>query len=164
MPKGIMSLGDTKLMQIKKVLVGIDGSQSSEKALDFALDFAEKFDAGVTILNVSESLAVVQGPQESVTYPGVSNSNVVAKDLRRIHEEILSKGLERARKLKPNMLVSSMLKEGDPSLEIVSTAKEGGFDAIVLGHKGLGKIQEILLGSVSEKVAHLAPCPLVIVR
>ena len=159
-----MSLERPNSCRLKKFLVGIDGSQSSEKALDFALDFAEKFDAGVTILNVSESLAVVQGPQESVTSPGVSINNVVAKDLRRIHEEILSKGLERARELKPNLSVSSVLKEGDPSLEIISTAKEGGFDTIVLGHKGLGKIQEILLGSVSEKVAHLSPCPLVIVR
>jgi nucleotide-binding universal stress UspA family protein len=57
-----------------------------------------------------------------------------------------------------------MLKEGDPALEIVNTAKEGGFDVIVVGHRGLSKMKELFLGSISEKVAHLTPCPVIIVR
>ena len=57
-----------------------------------------------------------------------------------------------------------MLKEGNPALEIVNTAKEEGFNVIIVGHKGLSKVEELFLGSVSEKVAHLTPCPVVIVK
>jgi nucleotide-binding universal stress UspA family protein len=57
-----------------------------------------------------------------------------------------------------------MLKEGEPALEIVNAAKESVFDVIVVGHKELGKMKELCLGSISEKVAHLVLCPVVIVR
>ena len=68
------------------------------------------------------------------------------------------------RQVKPNLAISSILKEGDPANEVVDVAKEGGFDAIVIGHKAQGKVEELFLGSVSEKVAHLASCPVIIVK
>jgi nucleotide-binding universal stress UspA family protein len=42
--------------------------------------------------------------------------------------------------------------------------KDVGFDVVVVGHRGLGRFRELFLGNISEKVAHLAPCPVVIVR
>ena len=64
------------------------------------------------------------------------------KDLTKIHEEILSRSVAHAKAVKPTLTVSSMLKEGDPALEIVKTANEGSFDVIVVGHRGLGRIKE----------------------
>jgi nucleotide-binding universal stress UspA family protein len=150
-------------MVIRNILLGVDGSENSDRALDFALDLAEKFNASILILNVSESLAMGAVPGESLVYSG-GNTAVFGTDLRKIHDEILSRSVARAKAVKPNLAVSSMLKEGDPALEIVNTAKEGGFDAVVVGHKGLGKMKELFLGSISEKVAHLAPCPVIIVK
>jgi nucleotide-binding universal stress UspA family protein len=43
-------------------------------------------------------------------------------------------------------------------------ARDGGFDVVVVGHRGLGRVREMFLGNISEKVAHLAPCPVIIVR
>ena len=143
--------------------MAVDGSENSGRALDFALDLAEKFNASVMILNVSGSLAMGVVPEEAVAYSG-GNTAAFGKDLRRIHDEILGRSVARAKAVKPNLAISSMLKEGDPALEIVNAAKEGGFDVIVVGHKGLGRMKEFLLGSISEKVAHLAPCPVIIVR
>jgi len=148
---------------IRNVLVAVDGSENSDRALDFALDLAEKFGASVTILNVSESLAMGAVPQESATYPSGSTA-VLAKDLRAIQNELVSRNVYHARAVMPNLPVSSMLKEGDAALEIVNVAKDGGFDVIVVGHRGSGKMRERLLGSISEKVAHNAPCPVVIVK
>ena len=148
---------------IRNILVGVDGSENSDRALDFALDLAEKFNASIMILNVSESLAMSAIPQESITYSG-GNTASFGKDLRKIHDEILSRSVARAKAVKPNLSISSMLKIGDPALEIVNTAKEGGFDVIVVGHRGSGKKKELFLGGISEKVAHLTPCPLIIVR
>lgn len=148
---------------IRNVLVAVDGSENSDRALDFALDFAEKYDAALTILNVSESPAMGAVPLEPTTVSGDSMV-VFAKDLRKFHEEILSKAVAHAKMVRPNLVVSWKLREGDPALEIVAAAKEDGFDVVVVGHRGLGRLREIFLGNISEKVTHLAPCSVVIVR
>jgi nucleotide-binding universal stress UspA family protein len=154
-------------MAIKNILVGVDGSENSERALDFALDLAEKFNASIMILTVSEALATSAIPQESTamgTTPQDGNTSTVSKDLTKIYDELLIKSVTHAKMVKPNLTVSSMLKVGDPAVEIVKAAKEGGYDAIVVGHRGLGKMKEIVSGSISEKVVHLAPCPVIIVK
>jgi nucleotide-binding universal stress UspA family protein len=148
---------------IHNVLVAVDGSENSDRALDFALDLAEKYGADVTVLNVVESPAMGVVPLEPTAIAGESMV-VFAKDLERFHEEILSKAVAHAREIKPNLVVSSKLREGDPALEIVAEAKEDGFDVVVVGHRGLDRVREIFLGNISEKVAHLVPCPVVIVR
>ena len=144
-------------------MVAVDGSENSDRALDFALDLAEKFSSAVTVLNVSEVLAMGVVPQESTTY-SFDNMSILGKDLLKIHEEILSKAVSHAKTVKPDLEVSSILRDGDPAVEIVNVAKDSGFDAIVIGHKGSGMVRERFLGSISEKVAHLASCPVVIVR
>jgi nucleotide-binding universal stress UspA family protein len=148
---------------IRNVLVAIDGSENSDRALDFSLDLAEKYGAAVRILNVSESPAMGAVPLEPTTISGESMV-VFAKDLQRFHEEILNKAVIHAKEIKPNVVVSSKLREGDPASEIVGESKDEGFDIVVLGHHGLGRVREIFLGNISEKVAHLAPCPVVIVK
>ena len=150
-------------MLIRNILVAVDGSENSNRALDFGLDLAEKFGSSVMVLNVSEVLAMGVVPQESTT-SSFDSMSILGKDLRNIHEEILSKAVSHAKAVKPDLVVSSMLRNGDPAVEIVNVAKDSGFDAIVIGHKGSGMVRERVLGSISEKVAHLAPCPVVIVK
>ena len=148
---------------LDNILVAIDGSEDSDKALNFALELAEKFSSTITILNVSEVLATGSFPLESTNY-SVGNTGIFAKDLRKIHEEILNNAVSHAKAFKTALPVSSMLREGEPALEIVKVAKEGNFDTIVIGHKDSNGLSERFLGSVSEKVAHLASCPVVIVK
>jgi nucleotide-binding universal stress UspA family protein len=128
----------------KNVLVAVDGSENSKRALDLALDLGEKYDANVMILNVSGSLAMSAIPEESPT-PASGSVATFARDLRKIHEEVLSEAVAHAKMTKPDLTISSMLREGDPALEIVDVAKEGGFDLVVIGHKGVGRVKEFLL-------------------
>jgi len=152
-------------MEIKSILVAVDGSENSNKALDFAVALSEKFGASLKVLNVSEALTMGTVSIEQTASLGAGASvPVISKDFRQIHDQILSKAVDRAKKVSSAVAVSSMLREGDPALEIVSVAKEGGFDVVVVGHRGMGKVQEFFVGGVAEKVAHLAPCPVVIVR
>ena len=153
----------TKLL-IGKILVAVDGSQNSDRALDFALDIAEKYGAALTVLNVSEPPAIGAVPMEPTAVSGESMV-VFGKDLLRFHEEILRKAVAHAKIVKPEISVSTKLCEGNPVLEIVSLAKEEGVDLVVVGHQGVGRVKEFFgLGGISEKVAHLAPCSVVIVR
>lgn len=149
---------------IGKILVAVDGSENSDRGLDFALDLAEKFGSVVTVLNVSELHTMGAVPMEPVAVSGVSMVEF-GSDLKRIHEEILAKAVAHAKTVKPIVSVLSVLREGDPALEIVVVAKDEGFDLVVIGHKGAGRVKEFFgLGGISEKVAHLAPCSVVIMR
>ena len=147
---------------IDKILVAIDGSQNSYKALDFALDLAEKYNAQVLVLNVFQLPAISKVPDEPLAYSG--SDAAFFQDLKKIHEETLAKAVSKAKSLKPRLVISSELKEGEPALQIVSVAKEGGFDVIVVGHKGESRMKEILLGGTCEKVAHSADCSVIIVK
>jgi nucleotide-binding universal stress UspA family protein len=66
--------------------------------------------------------------------------------------------------LKPNLAVSTELREGNPAAQIVVEASEGKFDVVVLGHGGEGRLRELFLGGTSERVAHLARCAVLIVK
>ncbi len=152
---------------ITKILVGVDGSENSEKALDYALEVADKFSASVLVLNVFQPPPDFEYlnmfpkpqasgyPQESIDYPSVIN------DLKKMHENVLSKATERATKLKPALKITAQLKEGYPPSQIIETAANSEIDLIVLGHS---KTKELFLGSTCERVAHHAGCAVLIVK
>ncbi len=146
---------------IAKVLVAIDGSEHADKALDFALDLAEKYSATLTILNVFH-VPMVGFLGEPFSYTTALDK--FTKELNDIHKKILSKALQKARELKPSLRVSTKLVDGRPADKIVETAKEGNFDIVVMGHRGLGKVKEFFLGSVGDRVADEANCPVLIVK
>jgi nucleotide-binding universal stress UspA family protein len=85
------------------------------------------------------------------------------KGMKDHYDLMLSKALENAKKIE-NLDIPAKLVEGRPADEIVETAKEGNFDLIVMGSRGLGGIKEFFLGSVSDRVADEAECPVLIVK
>lgn len=160
---------------ITKILVGVDGSKNSEKTLDYALEIADKFSASILILNVFQpppelgyqqnmfsQFSASGSPQDTIG--DQSNLSAFIKDLRKVHEAILSKAAERAIKLKPMLKIATELKEGNTPSQIVETAANGGFDLIVVGHMGESGIKEFLIGSTSERVVHQARCAVLIVK
>ena len=156
---------------ISKILVGVDGSEASEKALGYALEIADKFSATILILNVFQSPPEI-GNQLSViqqsSSPGYSQESIdyqpIIREFRKVHEAVLSRATEKAKKSKPMLKITAELKEGDPSSQIVETAANGEFDLIVIGHRGDSQIRELFLGSTSERVAHRATCAVLIAK
>ena len=145
---------------IKKILVPIDGSKSADYALDFALDLAGKYSAEVMVTTVFDepSFSLVA---RGMLYAPVTTENYL-KRLRDFHEKILLDALNKAKKNSPKLKVSTKLFEGRPADKIVETAKEGAFDLIVIGSRGLGGIKEFFLGSVSDRIADHASCPVIV--
>jgi nucleotide-binding universal stress UspA family protein len=122
---------------------------------------ADKYSASVTILNVLE-LPVFGSPEDPLAVSaGVAG---LIKDLRGAHEATLTKAKEKAGKLKPNISAATILREGNPPDQIVATASNEGFDVVIVGHGGEGRLREMFLGGVSERVAHLARCSVIIVK
>lgn len=146
------------------ILCATDGSDAAQKAIEFAAELAREKLGELLVLHVQQthgSEVVTQGLKQ---FERVENIRVTEADMFRGEaERIAAEGARYAQECGAP-LVQSMVAEGDPARRIVETAKERGAGLIVIGSRGLGDLQGLLLGSVSHKVAHLAPCTCVIVR
>jgi nucleotide-binding universal stress UspA family protein len=148
---------------IKKVLVALDGSEPAEKALNFALNLAEKYSAKLVLISVVPHvtyLAPMSADEPFPTKAYIEYSN----EMEARHRKILSDAKKKVKKSNPNLKVSIELAEGKPADKIIETAEKGDFDIVVLGHRGLGDIREFLLGSVSHRVAHKTTRTVIIVK
>jgi len=145
----------------KKILVPVDGSEHSVHALDYALDVAEKYSANILLLSVFHAVYSFIGVQPNFAPPSALD---ILEAQKSYHEKVLTEALQRAKELKPELEVSTRLVEGRPAEIIIETAREGNFDLIVIGSRGLGGISQLLLGSVSDRVADSAPCPVLIIK
>ncbi len=149
---------------INKILVPIDGSIHSDKVLEYALDLAEKYSAEILIFSVAQTYVttgpmLVNQPMSPIETPGVYVSSIEIA-----HKKVLEEALKKSKKVNPDLNISAKLVNGRASDEIVKIAKEDKFDLIVMGNRGLGGIKEFLLGSVSDRVADHAQCPVLIVK
>jgi len=151
---------------IQTILVAIDGSESADIALDFALDLADKYSADLILLNVFTRITA----SSMITYPTISVGSFPAvmeefsSELRLRHEMLLGEAVKKTKMQKPHLNISRKLVEGRPSDKIIEVAKEDNVDLIVLGHRGQSGIKELVLGSVSDRVAHGAKCAVLIIK
>jgi len=130
--------------KISKILVAIDGSENSKKALEHAVQLAQKHKAKITLLNVGEAKLFGFKPE-------------VAKD---IGEHILSDAATKVKEVRFN----KQLEFGNPAETIIEVAKKGNYDIIVVGSRGVSSVKRFFLGSVSDDVSHHAQCSVLIVR
>ncbi len=145
-------------MKIRRILVPIDGSDYSDRALDLAIQMGEKFEAEIEIINV-------------LTYPIVTYSPLPVtleteyyEQLKDISKKMLNQAHNKALLSAPKLKISSKCLEGRPGKKILERADEGNFDIIIMGSRGLGGIEELLLGSVSRVVVHGAKVPVTLVK
>jgi nucleotide-binding universal stress UspA family protein len=139
----------------KKILVAIDGSDMSKKALDTALLLAKEHESLLSLVNVGKSLAIPQGMV-------IDSIDEVYDSMRKEGEDLLNKGKWMAES--QGIAVEAHYVEGDPAAQIIKLANEGLFQLIVLGNRGLGPFKEMMLGSVSHRVSQLSHCPVLIVK
>jgi len=141
-------------MILKKILVPIDFSPHSEKALQWALSLADREDTSIILFHV-----IPQPPDEWHSQAGPAEKKV---------EDELRAGVERQQKKtgtgKSARIETLAVWGGDPSSEICLLAKRQNVDLIVMGTHGRTGLSHILLGSVAEKVVHHAPCSVLTVR
>lgn len=151
-----------------KILVPLDGSEHSLRALDIAIQIAKKFDGKITLIHVySVSVRPVVVPEPSTPTLGIpimapTEYSRLAEAVREAGARILAQGEEKAKA--KGVEVETMLREGHVVHEIVRAAEEGKFDLIVMGARGISKIKELILGSVSDGVIRNAPCPVLVTK
>lgn len=152
----------------QKILVPLDGSEHSLKALDVAIQIAKKFGGKISLIHVYSVAGVARViPEPSMATGGAPvmvpiDISKVVDATRKIGSRILDDGEQRVKAEKVE--VDVLLKEGHTVEEIIEVAKEGNFELIVIGARGISRIREMLLGSVSEGVMHHVSCPVLVVK
>ncbi|SDP24058.1 universal stress protein [Halobacillus sp. SY10] len=137
----------------QKILVAADGSEHSIRTAERAAELVNlQEDGEITIVYV------IDGEQ--------SKSDVLSEGDQGMVEQ------RRQQRLKPieeilqekNASYQINIQHGEPGPTIVKYANENNFDLVVIGSRGLNTLQEMVLGSVSHKVAKRAKCPVMIVK
>ena len=141
------------------IVVGVDGSDHSHRALIWAIRQAAQQHVPLTVVAVRpDPVRPVTGVYWGVhAYPeDTHNPEVVRKAIQAIVEQAGNEIGETAPQTTVNVVT------GDPAEELVKASRDA--DMIVVGSRGSGGFASLLMGSVSSKVAHHAACPVVIIR
>lgn len=137
-----------KDLDLKRILVPVDGSENSKRAFDFATRIAHQTSSQLIVLNVIDGRAYDRAPSEAMEE---------AKQLIRMHVSEAKKSgiMARGEAIRPG---ASIVRQ------IVEYAKQKRVDLIVMGTRGLGGFRKLLLGSVSGGVVSHAHCAVTVVR
>jgi nucleotide-binding universal stress UspA family protein len=140
-----------------RIVVGVDGSASSEQALRWALRQGKLTGAGV------EAVIAWHFPFISGGYAWPPTGVMVSTaDFRKIAERVLADTVSRATSGSRSAPVTQEVLEGDAAAVLIR--ESAGADLLVVGSRGHGGLAEAMLGSVGQHCVHHAPCPVVIVR
>jgi nucleotide-binding universal stress UspA family protein len=136
----------------KNILVPIDGSVYSEKALKRASELAQVFDSKIILIYVVEK--------------SIPINLLDRKEYLEILRKFGNKVLEKANIVlsKKEIPTKVLLKEGNIFNEIEKVVKKEKCDLVIVGNKGLGSVTRLLLGSVSNKISQSSSCSVLIVK
>jgi universal stress protein A len=144
-------------LHLKKILVPMDFSAPSQRALDFAVRLAKQFRSAVTLLHVVEKTAVGSGFADIPSKLDFSDEqfSMAEKNLRTLSASLRPAG---------SPTVDTAIRTGLPAHEIVEAAKEFDADLIVIATHGYTGWKHFCIGSTAERVVCTAPCPVFVVR
>ncbi len=143
------------VFNLRKILVPLDFSDCSRKALEYAIPLAEQFHATLVLLHVAEPYyPTADSFTLDVNFVNEQTSQAAIKELAEWIEKEVPAEVETRR----------VVRLGNPFDEIVHVAESMGLDLIVLSTHGRTGLKHLLMGSVAERVVQHAPCPVLVVR
>ena len=174
---------------IKKILVAVDGSPPSQRAVEFASVIAQQSGAELSLIHTHHSLNSIDSVQRLAEKGGFLDK--IEDDLTEMYDlastgspdeepaalvDVLPEAVvERIGAIILQMAsdvaaehgvetIKSEVAAGDPARAILSAAEREKVDLIAIGSRGLGDLRALILGSVSHKVVQDAGCPCVVVK
>ena len=175
---------------IKRIVLPVDGSEHAARAAGFAGDLASKYGAEVVVLHVIDRDRLTEAEEHMAEVEHVAErgrgqppwvANVPAELARMLQPEETSVTRERMLAYLADKVVEQatgrleehgvdadrirvVFKNGQPVKRILETVQDEGADLVVIGSRGLSDLAGALEGSVSHRVAHLAPCSVITVK
>lgn len=143
---------------MRRIVVGVDGSDHARRALEFAIDEAEAHGGRL------EAVMVI--PEFNMTWGGVPEAMYLPPETDEVRKKEAQTELDRVvdnvvRRRASRPEVERYVALGAPGRTLLSIAN--GADLLVVGSRGLGGFRGLLLGSVSQQCATHAPCPIAVV-
>ena len=137
----------------KNIVLAIDGSEYSHRAMEYARSLAERYEADLWLIHVFSHTSDLLGYQdfEKLYAKRKSAGQAILDDARKILGSTVYK-------------VHQELMEGSEAEAILMVAEKQQADLIVMGTRGFGSVKGLLVGSVSRKVIHLSTCPVMVVH
>ena len=144
---------------ISRILVAIDGSEPSFHALDYAIEFAQKWKAELLVLSVVPPITYMFDPMGSplLDYEAMKDQ---AKKIYKSKLENAEKDLKKV----PKVNYRTIIEFGRPCIKINEVAINEAVDLIIVGSSGLGGITGYILGSTSNRVANHCKMPILIIK
>ena len=134
----------------KTIVVGVDGSEGAQNALSLAVELARRDDARIVIAHVEERIVGKGGG------PLHANEDQIQADIRRRAEDLSADGLDTKVEMSDVMV-------GGPAHAIEEIADRAAADLIVVGTRGHSPVAGLLLGSVTQRLLHIASQPVLVV-
>lgn len=140
----------------RKIVVGIDGSEASEKAFSLTCDLARKYNSEVHVVHtpqpitVAFALGAVSGYHAVTTMPSDEEVEEASRNILSPVEAIAAQH--------DLCITQTYMASGDPADQIIACAEACGADLIVTGRRGLGSVGSLFQGSTTQRVNHLAKC------
>lgn len=140
------------MCEVKRILVPVDGSDSSDRAIDQAIYLAEICAAKVDFLYVANinQLAI-----------NACLSDAILEAVTKAGNVILDRAME---KVPEGVKAEGFSETGSPAVVILDFANTEESDLIIMGSRGLGVVKGVLLGSVSQHLVEQAKCPVMVVK
>jgi nucleotide-binding universal stress UspA family protein len=154
MASGIRGL--TVPAMVQAIAVGTDGSDTATKAVEFAIDLAQRYGARLVVISSYQPIGNARIDREQDGAPEDVQWEINPhEDVDAIMAEV------KARAEAAGVLTTTLASEGDPADVLVKHAEEQGADVLVVGNKGMHRR---VLGSVPNTVTHTANCTVVVVK
>jgi universal stress protein A len=144
-------------MTIKRILCCVDFSSNAEDAFKTSVDMAGKYGAQLHLLHVLPPVVNPLVTDIDIAIPEESSKALVQK----LEDQMVS---EYANRIDSGIDHVIAVKDGHVSSEILNYLLDETIDLVVLGAYGLSGVELVLFGSVSKRIAHKAPCSVMIVR
>ncbi|HET8738737.1 MAG TPA: universal stress protein [Acidimicrobiia bacterium] len=142
--------------KISTIIIGIDGSDGSRRAAEHGVALARQFGASVQLVTVVRppegwwGIGGAPPTPESLSAALVEGQQQILKE---IEEHLDLEGID----------YQTVQELGDPAFRLVDLCEEQGADLLVIGRRGAGLAERVILGSTADRLTHLAPCPVLVV-
>ncbi len=133
-----------------KIILALDGSESSDRAIPVAQELALRDSAPLIVVHVNELLV------GRAAGPVHANEDELVAKVRKQVEELQSAGVDAT-------LETATVMLGGPAQVVAKVARDRGADLIVVGTRGHAPIAGLVLGSVTQRLLHIAHCPVLVI-
>ncbi len=146
------------------IVVATDGSEPANRAVEVAIDLAVKYDAELAVIYVMEHIGTTRVPVALDSYTDMQFFDAGERErLTSIADQIVERAVNKATGAGVSRVEQSV-KAGSPGPAIVAYAEKQNADLIVMGRSGLGRVADLLLGSVTYRTTQLSKCTCMTVK